>query len=266
MKKSLSIVLVLLLLLTACQALPDDDQSLASMPSSSGSITPPSSSSVAPPSSSTAPTVPTTQPTVPTTQPTVPTTQPTESVPTTPNISTGYACIYNERDYSYFPEYDWSDCIPGQLYWMDKKTHTVTLLLAEQISNQQTEGEYIYFVKKAERNKIYRMRIAYPDQYELLYETEYEAVGNMTILPHLENYLQFMADVKRLVIYDLNTGEETVLLEVHYLTVGHITAKGGEDGLLNDWIWFYGQPTEDSIRTFYMYNRITGEFEIDDSL
>ena len=72
MKKNLSIVLALLLLLTACQALPDGDQSMASTPSSSGSITPPPSS-VVPSSSSSAPTVPTTQPSVPpTTQPTVP--------------------------------------------------------------------------------------------------------------------------------------------------------------------------------------------------
>ena len=260
MKKSLSIVLVLLLLLTACQALPDGDQSMASMPSSSGSITPPPSSSVVPPTSSTAPTIPTTQPTVP------PTTQPTESVPTTPNISTGYACIHRENDYFSFPEYDLSACIPGQLYWLDKKTHTVTLLLAEQIANSQTEGEYIYFVKKAERNKIYRMHIAKPEQYELLYETAYETVGNMSIVPHLENYLQFTADSKKFVIYDMNTGKETVLMEVHHMSVGLITAKGGEDGLLSDWIWFYGEPTEDSTRSFYMYNRITGEFEVDDSL
>ena len=176
MKKSILNVLVLLLLLTGCQTAPaDDDKTLASTPSSSGTVTPPSYSTR--PSTST----------------------PATSVPATPNSNTGYSRVHKEYISPTWDEYDLSDCIVGYLYWLDKETHKVTLLLAEQISCEVAEGPYIYYVKESEPTKIYKILIADPSEQELIHETTHGKVSDMTIYPGIENYLQFVADHKRFV-------------------------------------------------------------------
>ena len=240
MKKSILIVLVLLLLLTACQTAPaDDEKTLSSTPSSSGTVTPPSSS-VVPPTSSV----------------------PATTQPTPPNSSTGYEHIYTEDSGIHWKEYDFSDCIVGYLYWLDHETHKVSLILAEIIIDCEADGAYIYYVKEAEPNKIYRLLIADPSEQELIHETTHGAVSGLIIYYRMENYLQYVADNQKFIIYDLNTGEETVLMEQYYLDSGYI--QKDEDGTLSNWIIFDGKPTEDSPRADYAYDRSTGESAIED--
>lgn len=238
MKKSILIVLVLLLL-TGCQTAPtDDDKTLASTPSSSN-VTPPSSSAVPPTSS-------------------VPVTTP----PPTPNSSTGYSRIHKEYISPTWDEYDLSDCIVGYLYWLDKETHKVTLLLAEQISCEVAEGPYIYYVKEAEPTKIYRILIGDPAQQVLVHETTHGKVGDMTIYPGIENYLQFVADNKKFVVFEFDSGVETVLMEQHEIEIAHMGSE--DDGTLGNWIWFRGKSTgEEPYSRDYFYYRDTGEIELD---
>lgn len=179
----------------------------------------------------------------------------------TPNSSTGYACIHEEYISPIWNEYDQSDCIVGYLYWLDKETHKVTLLLAEQTVDAEAYGAYIYYVKEAELNKIYRLCIAEPSQQELVYETTHGAVRAIMIDYRMENYLQYVAGDPKFIIFDLNTGEETVLMEQHYLDSGYIQKES--DGVMSNWILFTGQPTEDSQYADYIYNRITGEVAIE---
>lgn len=242
MKKWMIFSVLLLLLLTACQTVADNDKNPAGSTPSSSNITPPSSSSAAPPTS-------------------VPATTPPATIPTS---DTGYPCIHKEYINPIWDEYDLSDCIIGYLYWLDKETHEVTLLLAEQIKDCVSEGAYVYYVKEAEPSKIYRMLIADPSQYELIHETTHGKVSGLTIYPGVENYLQFVADNKKFVVMEFDTGEETVLMEQCYINFAYIP---GRDGVLDRGIWFEGKHKEtDSPYEQFIYNRDTGETVHDPSL
>lgn len=226
-------------------------------------------------------TVPTSKPTTPTTQPTVlPTIQPTvppTSQPTTPqlaypaitpsspapNYSTGYGHIHYEDADRYWKEYDLFDCVVGQLYWMDKQTHKVTLLLAEQVRLKCDEGPYIYLVKKAEPTKIYRMLIRDPSQIELVVDSIHGEINDISFYPGVKNYLQYTADNKKFVVFEMNTGEETVMMEQPHIEFANIGGKS--EGVLSDWVWFYGSIAErENYIGYYFYNRVTGEIQEDE--
>ena len=249
MKKSILIVLVvLLLLLTACQPAQESNTDPAGSTPPSSNVTPPSSSAV-PDTSTPATSIPATS-------------APVTTPPITPSSSTGYAHIHYENSSIHWKEYDFSNCVVGYLYWMDKETHTVTLLLAEQTVDCEADGAYIYYVKEVEPTKIYRLLIADPSQQELVHETTHGAVDAMIIYYTMENYLQYVASGQKFIIFDLNTCEETVLMEQYYLDSAYIQKE--KDGAMSDYILFTGQPTEDSPYTDYSYNRITGEVAIED--
>ena len=241
MKKWMIFLVVLLLLLTACQPAQESNTDPAGSTPPSSNVTPPSSSSVVPPTSS------------------VPVTTPPATIPTS---DTGYSRIHKEYISPTWDEYDLSDCIIGYLYWLDKETHEVTLLLAEQISSRVAEGPYIYYVKEAEPTKIYRILIGEPSKQELVHETAYGKVGDMTIYPGIENYLQFVVDNKKFVVFEFDSGVETVLMEQHEIEIAHMGSE--DDGTLGNWIWFRGKPTgEEPYSRDYFYYRDTGEIELD---
>lgn len=243
MKKWMILPVLLLLILTACQTVSNNETEPAGSTPSSSHITPPPSSSAVPPTSVPAATTP----------PTIIRTE-----------DTGYTCIYSEDSRSYWSEYDFSGCITGYLYWLDKETHEVTLLLAEETICRHAEGLFLYYTKQAEPTKIYEMRLADPSQSRLIHETMHGEISYMTIYPGVENYLQFIADNKKFVIFEFNTGNETVLMEQYYIRHGH---TGGRNGVLDRGIWFEGKYKEtDSPYEQYIYNLDTGETVPDTSL
>ena len=69
-----------------------------------------------------------------------------------------------------------------------------------------------------------------------------------------------MADYTKFIVYELNTGEEIVLMEQYYLAWGYVAKS--EENVLSPYIVFYGRPTEDSWYTAYQYNYLTGKTEI----
>ena len=234
--------ILLLLLLTACQTAPTDDQILASVPSS-GNLTPPSSSV---PATSTPAT-------------TVYVYSPTGETSLTPNSTMGDPHIHIDYIGVSFAKYDCTNCVDRYLYWEDGNTHELTLLLAEQVESAQENGPYIFYRKTAEPTKIYRMLIGDPSQSELVYESTDGEITGMCFYPGVKNYLQFVQDHKRLIVMDLNTGETTVMLELPYIAHGDVGAAA--EGVLSDWVWFEGQISEESeYIQYYFYNRITGEF------
>ena len=248
MKKSILIVLVLLLLLTGCQTAPtDNDQTLSSTPSASN-ITPPSSS-----------VVPTTS--TPTTS--IPATS-TPATNTPEPANTGYAHIF-EGDYPWLSvDPDFSGCTPGHLYWIDIATSEVTSIAEEAVLSVAQEGAYVYYVKVAEPTKIYRTLIGEFSQHELIHETAHGKVVDMTIYPGIENYLQFVADNTKFVVFDFDTGVETVLMEQYYIWIAYIA---GENGVLGNEIWFEGKHKEtDKPYNQYFYYRDTGETKLDTRL
>ena len=259
MKKRLSIVLVLLLLLTACQAMPDDDQSLASTPTSSGSITPPPSSSV----------VPTTQPTVP------PTTQP-ETNPNLPAVPTDFDIDDGTAFVTWpFPNVElmpnWvppAECLVDHLYWVVESTKECILICDEPIYSRSyvKTDTHIFFVKESEPTKVYVTAIGDFSNHQLFYESPY---GNITNIVHkanreseIKNYLQLVADEKRFVMLNMITGKSSVIFEMYKIAFASTTDPDAK------WITFEGKPTDDGSGALglYDYNRITGELIIDDSL
>lgn len=241
MKKWMIFPVLLMLLLTACQPVPDSESEPTGSTPSSSSITPPSSSVVLP-TSTPATSIPATEPPKP--------------------ANTGYAHIY-EGDYPWLSvDPDFSGCTPGHLYWIDIATSKVTSIAEEAVQSVVQEGAYVYYVKAAEPTKIYRTLIGEFSQHELIHETTHGAVDAMIIYYTMENYLQYVASGQKFIIFDLNTCEETVLMEQYYLDSAYIQKE--RDGAMSDYILFTGQPTEDSPYTDYSYNRITGEVAIED--
>ena len=240
MKKSILLILVLLLLLTACQTVPDNDQSMESTPSS---------------------TVPTT---APTTQPTSPTSE-SQTAPPNP-YKAGRAVIYKGSQSSMGSAADCSGCTVGHLYWVDSVTEKITPILEEPVLNETQDGNYVYYVKTAEPTKVYVTNIGAFTEHLLFYESAYGNVDYMTVVSGLDDYLQMVADHKKFVILDMITGESTVLMEQYHIDYGYMPGTG--DGITwANYIWFQGKPTEnDPPYLQYYYYRDTGITEEDDSL
>ena len=253
MKKSILIVLVLLLLLTACQTAPaDDDQTLSSTPSSSSTVTPPSSSAVPPISSVPATSVPVT-------------TSPATSVPTTNPLEpdeTGYSFIYDGNAPFIGIDPDCSDCTVGHLYWVDKTTEEVTAILEEPTFVQIQEGAYVYYVKSAEPTKIYRTPIWKFSQHEMIYESTYGKVCDMlidTFSIQKELVLQFVADNKKFVVFELETGEVTLVMEQYYIKTALFDGRQSDTWEEQEMIFFYGMPTAEHELMDYKFYCANGE-------
>ena len=252
MKKSILIVLVLLLL-TGCQTAPtDDDKTLASTPSSSN-VTPPSSSAVPPTSS------------VPSTS-TPATSAPATSAPAV-DVHDGCAFIY------YGPQFvvlspDWrpAEALADHLYWVVRPTKEYTLICEEPVIDYTATDTHVYFVKESEPTKIYRTPIGDFVNHQLVYESSYGKVSYMIVMSNSTEFLQFVADEKKFVMLDMSTGECTVLMEQYYINNAYMEGTGDGE-TWNNWIWFQGKPSEsDPPDRQYFYYRDTGEIEVDNSL
>ena len=255
-------VVLLLSLLTACQTLPDNDQTPASTPSSNRTVLPPPIYTTAAPSSTT--NVPsTTPPIVP------PVTDPIN--PHTPKYE-GYTFVYHGTRPSYIPAtIDLSDCVQGYYYWLDEDGTEVIPIIEEEIApcyNEYwgfssgyvyyNEDGWVYYVKTAEPTKIYRTCRADFSQHELIYESEEGPIVDVLVYPWLENYLQFTVGNKKFIALDLYTKEEIVLMEMYYIFEASVGP--GKDGeIFSNAISWSGKPTEDGHNFDYIYFRDTGE-------
>ncbi len=252
MKKGILMVLVLLLLLTACQTAPtEDDQTLSSTPSSSN-ITPPSSSVPA-------------------------TSTPATSVPATSapavDVHDGLAFVtYGEPNVELSP--DWvppAECLVDHLYWVIRSTKECILICDEPIYSRSytTTDTHVYFVKESEPTKIYRTLIGDFANHQLFYESTYGNVNYIAILDYyttgIENYLQFVADEKKFVLYDMITGESTIFMEQYYIEYALI-GSAYDGSIFENNILFFGKPTEDAPQGDYFYYWQTGEIELDTRL
>ena len=246
MKKSILIVLVLLLLLTGCRTAPaEDDKTLSSTPSSN-SITPPSSSG---PATSTPAT-----------------STPAPSAPAV-DVHDGRAFIY------YGPQFvvlspDWrpAEALVDHLYWVVRSTKEYTLICDEPVIDYTATDTHVYFVKEAEPTKIYRTPIGDFVNHQLVYESSYGKVSYMIVISNSTEFLQFVADEKKFVMLDMSTGECTVLMEQYYINNAYMEGTGDGE-TWNNWIWFQGKPSEsDPPDRQYFYYRDTGEIEVDNSL
>jgi hypothetical protein len=330
-------VVLLLSLLTACQALPDNDQTLASTPSSSRTVLPPPIYTTTSPSSTT--TVPSS--TAPAASPddepsglafifegygryVLPGWYPNkaeidylywvnkttkvyvsiceepviyclttnthvyfikEAEPTNiyvtpigdfsnhellsetplPVIADGLAFIYHSpQNVILFPDWCYSRGTIDHLYWVVQATKEVFVICDEPVTNYEYSDTHLYFVKASEPTNIYRTPIGNFSEHELVYTSTNGSVSDMTIDTYTiqkDLILQFVADNKKFMILDLNTGEDHFIMEQYY-----IESAMFEDGCTDTWeeqreLVFYGKPTEEAKGAGYFYNLDTGEIE-----
>ena len=247
MKKWIVFMVLLLLLLTACQTVPASETGLTDSAPSSGSIIFPTDSGVPPTSA--------------------PPTTPPATNPPEPD-ETGYTFIYKGYPPFVGIDPDCSRCTVGNLYWVDLATEEVTTILEEQVLESIQEGAYIYYVKAGESTKIYRTPIGEFSTHEVIYESTHGKVSAMvidTLTIGKQFIMQFVADNKKFVVLDLNTGEDVVLMEQYY-----ISAALFEDNWTDTWeeqnvIFFSGQPTENDRNWDYLYYRDTGEVRLENN-
>ncbi len=155
---------------------------------------------------------------------------------------------------------DWwpTEGLIDHLYWIVEATKERTLVCDEPVVAYEINDAYIFFVKKAEPTKVYATPIGNFDHCELIYESSYGDISDMRISSAANNLLQFVADEKKFVVYDMATGESTLLMEQYYINFAYMLLN--DDGTWGDIIVFEGQHTEDDgIHTMYTYNRVTGE-------
>ena len=245
MKKSILIVLVLLLLLTGCQTTPaDNDQTLSDTPSSSSTT----------PLTSSVPAISTPATSVPATS--------TPATNSPEPDETGYSFVYKGSAPFVGIAPDCSGCTVGHLYWVDKTTEEVTPILEELALESIQEGTYVYYVKTAEPTKIYRTPIGKFSQHEMIYESTHGKVSAMiidTFTIQNELVLQFVADEKKFVVLELETGEATFVMEQYYIKGALFAGRQTDTWEEQEKIFFDGMPTAEYERMNYQFYCATGE-------
>ena len=138
--RSLFAVLTVLLILSACQGMPDDNQSTASTPSA----------------------------TVPTTQPTAP---PADQMD-------GLAFVYKANASYILPGWRPNKAQKNCLYWVYEDTKEYFLLCEDPVTYCLTTDTHVYYVKEAEPTNIYAIPIGDFTNHQLLQETPLPVVAD----------------------------------------------------------------------------------------
>ena len=182
-----------------------------------------------------------------------------------PVIEDGLAFIYRGPNYNVLmPDWKYSEGTVDHLYWVVKATKEVFVICDEPVVNHVSTDAHVYFVKASEPTNIYRTPIGDFSEHELIYTSTHGNVSDMTIDTYTiqkDLILQFVANNKKFMILDLNTGEDHFIMEQYY-----IQSALFEDGCTDTWeeqreLVFYGMPTEGAKGTGYWYNLDTGEIE-----
>ena len=253
MKKSILIILVLLLLLTGCQTAPASETEMAGSTPSSSSVTPPSSSAVSPTSS------------VPTTNYT-PATNPNYTGGDIEEIE-GWAFIFDGYQPTIQFEVDISKLIEGHLYYIDLNTQEITLVCDETVVVSQTDeynADFEYYVKASEPTKIYRTNLKDPAVHTVVYESTFGPVNYITISDYAitkQEVLGFVADNKYFVVLDLETGETSLVMEQYYIEYALFAHGSFDTWNEHDLVLFRGKLNEDDKVRTYEYSRSTGAIQ-----
>lgn len=235
MKKNIALALVLLILLTACQTVPDGDNDPVTSTPSSNSVAPNSSIS----SSSE-----------------------THQTETEQRGIEGLLLIFKGSNPYLNIDPDLSLCTTDYLYWIDKETQKVYPVCEEPIAEAVKSSTHVYYIKTAEPTKIYMTPISDFTKHEMIYECSHGVVSAMIIDTSIifkQLIMQFVADNKKFVVLDLETGEDTVLMEQHYIRLAMFADNGTDTWEEQNIIYFDGQPTPDDRDWDYLYYRDTGK-------
>ena len=257
MKKSILIVLVLLLLLMGCQTVLDSETEPAGSTPPSSSITPPSSSVV--PATSSVPA----------------TSAPVDYTPATnPNYTggdlekmEGFAFIFHGRQPTISFEVDLSKLAEGHLYYIDLNTQKITPICDEAVVVSEEDdfnADFEYYVKASEPTKIYRTNLKDPAVHTVVYESTFGPVNYITISDYAitkQEVLGFVADNKYFVVLDLETGETSLVMEQYYIEYALFAHGSFDTWNEHDLVLFRGKLNEDDKVRTYEYSRSTGAIQ-----
>ena len=145
-------------------------------------------------------------------------------------------------------------------YYVNSRLKSESLLLVDEpvVKDHYTEDRaHIFFVKEAERNKLYGIARNDLSQQKLLYEAANGQIDHIAAVER-EGFVSFTEGHERCVLLNLNTGESQVIFEGIYLEWAF--PYFDETGKLRR-IIFSGQPTENYKKYTYFYYPDTGEFQ-----
>ena len=242
-RRCISLFMLLLLLLTACQAVPNGEIDQAGSNPSSGSNI-----------SSTGSVVPTTQPTVPIT-----------TLPA--DISDGYVFIFQGHQPTIRFESDLSKLVEGHLYYIDLSTQEITPICDETVmthAEDDFDADFVYYVKASEPTKIYRTKQNDPKVHTVIYESTFGPVNDITISDYAitkQEVLGFVADNKYFVVHDLVTGETSLVMEQYYIEYALFAHGSFDTWNEHDLVLFRGKLNEDDKVRTYEYSRSTGAIQ-----
>lgn len=256
MKKSILILLVLLLMLTACQTVPASEQDPAGSTPSSSSSTPPSSSAV-PGTSTPATSIPATY---------MPATNPNYTGGDIEEIE-GWAFIFDGYQPTIQFEVDISKLIEGHLYYIDLNTREITLICDETVlisTEDDFNVDFEYYVKASEPTKIYRTNPKHPKAHTVIYESTFGPINYIVSDAYAitkQEVLQFVADNKYYVLLDLESGETSLMMEQYYIEYALIAHGSYDTWNELDLVLFRGKLNEDDKVRTYEYSRSTGAIQ-----
>ncbi len=247
MKKWMIFSVLLLLLLAACQTVPDNETKPAGNTPSSGSVTP---STGAIPNTNT----------------------PATSVPATDGDSTELeGDLFLFRGHQPFVQFklDLSKLVEGHLYYIDLKTQEITSICDETImaiTYDYSGTDLVYYVKASEPKKIYQTNQKDPSSHTVIYESTYGFVNSLDCADNItkQKILQFVADNKKFVVLNLQTSETSLVMEQYYLM-----SASFEYGIYETWdehnyVFFRGKLSEGEKIKNYLYSRDTGKVEVEE--
>ena len=245
-RRCISLFMLLLLLLTACQAVPNGEIDQAGSNPSSGSNI-----------SSTGSVVPTTQPTVPIT-----------TLPT--DISDGHAFIFQGHQPTIRFEVDLSKLVEGHLYYIDLSTQEITPICDETVmthAEDDFDADFVYYVKASEPTKVYCTNQRNPEAHTMVYESTLGPVTYITINDDTitkQKILQFVADNKYFAVLDLETGETSLVMEQYYLRSAFFEYGIHETWNEHNYVFFSGKLSEGVKIKNYLYSRDTGTVDVEE--
>ena len=246
-------VVLLLLLLTACQPAQESNTDPAGSTPSSSNVTPPSSSAVPPTSS------------VPTTNYT-PATNPSYTGGDSAEMD-GFAFIFRGRQPTIQFEVDISKLIEGHLYYIDLNTREITLICDETVVvsvEDDFNADFEYYVKASEPTKIYRTNPKHPKAHTVIYESTFGPINYIVSDAYAitkQEVLQFVADNKYYVLLDLESGETSLMMEQYYIEYALIAHGSYDTWNELDLVLFRGKLNEDDKVRTYEYSRSTGAIQ-----
>lgn len=188
-------------------------------------------------------------------------------------VSEPVPCAYGSA-FVYDPENnsgaEFTQCVPGYLYYQDEINNKVYFISDEQIASHTTAFGKVFFVKAAEPAKLYVAKLSDLTEHTVVYESDFGAIAKIGQQNHLKNEaLRLIEGDKRFVMLDLTTGAAEIVVELHYIYDADFRFFSKEDtkAPFESWrdasmLLIIGKENEGDQLEEYIYDWSTGKLTI----